>query len=212
MPVQPVSIRRSLLSNLALLVLALATALLTISLISERTTIRRLSSTIISATLDHAEIRLDTFFAPVSTELALVRDWCQAGLIDLEDPSGTDELLAPLIESNPLVSSVIVARTDGVEQMLLRTERGWLRRRTNPDAWGDLASVTEWGVGQDPADAKEDWRALDPPYDARTRNWFINGAKPGVTEVVWTDVYAFFTTGAPGISASLPARTRRARI
>ncbi len=209
MPVarQPVSIRRSLLTNLALLVLTLATALLTISLVSERITIRRLSSTIITATLDQAEVRLDTYFTPVSNELRLVRDWCQTGLITLDEPDRVDELLAPVIERNPLVSSVIIARRDGREQMLMRTDRGWLRRRTDPEEWGDLASVTEWAIGSEPGGTEESWTPLDPPYDARTRLWFINAAKAGVTDVVWTDVYAFFTSGKPGISASVPVRT-----
>jgi len=89
-------------------------------------------------------------------------------------------------------------------------------RDFRPATWGETSRWTLWDeIGRTPL---LNWELPLPNYDGRLRPWHkaamakfadlpLNEAHlVGVPLVAWTDVYPLFTTGKPGISASIAAR------
>jgi two-component system sensor histidine kinase/response regulator len=59
------------------------------------------------------------------------RAWGQAGLLSIDDPDGMTRLLIPLVTDTPELTSVLFAREDGREILLVKTGQGWSNRITD---------------------------------------------------------------------------------
>jgi len=129
-----------------------------------------------------------------------------------------NDFFRPIVEQSSTISSIQLARDDGVELLLLddpsaqrlvppyRLENRLVRRET----FGESAFVLYW-----PDRRREAPRAgwlfagmLDgrgrvwAGYDPRKRNWYRRSATRPAGEVSWTDPYLFFETKEPGMTAS----------
>ncbi|MHC4948246.1 MAG: SpoIIE family protein phosphatase [Planctomycetota bacterium] len=207
---RPVTIRRSLLVNLATLIVLLGLAILVVTFAGARRAVRTLSRAVIAETLDRTEVHLQGFFDPVMREIAMARAWGREGLLDTDRPERLDRLFVPLIRQHRQISSLMVADDRGREYMLLRTTAGWTRRQTRRDEWGARTHWAEWTPSA-PTPVESE-RELD--YDPRARPWFTGavdrrdgmataGQRPTSAALThWTAPYTFFTTQDPGITAS----------
>ncbi len=212
---RPVTIRQSLLRSLIVVILVLASAILATTFWGARRSVRSLSDALIDSTIDQTELKLREFFQPIHRSLRVAHEWGERGLIDTDQPrEQMNQMFVPLLEQFPQVSSVLIADTRGQEYLLLRTDEGWSNRETRAEEWGTRTRWHTWAAyGETP---EPEWRTLE--YDPRTRPWFIgameqheadNGSR-GMEDaehlhvpVYWTQPYRFFTTGAPGITASV---------
>jgi serine phosphatase RsbU (regulator of sigma subunit) len=192
-----VPIRRSLLTNLVLIVLLLGAAILALTYMGSQRAVRRFSQSLIEQTVERVAAQLDGFFGPVTQQLFYLRQWSEAGLLDLDNPAAIDELLKPTMRQYPWVTSAMVANDAGRENMLLRADDRWTGRQVILGPSGGQARWRRWTDGAEPSISDE---PLD--YDPRTRPWF-EGAVARREVVYWTDPYTFFTTKEPGITASL---------
>jgi len=76
----------------------------------------------------------------------------------------------------------------------------WVNRLSDPDHWGKKTYWLTWNKQRELVNV--DMRESD--YDARTRPWFKAAlALASDDQVAWTAPYIFFTTKAPGITASM---------
>jgi len=199
---QTFTIRNSLLRSLILLVLAVGGGFLVMTILGARHAVRALSSSLISSTEARIETGLMAFFEPVVDDLLVARDWGSTAYFDHEKTERLNALFRPILEHGRQVSSLLIARNDGREYMLLRTPDGWTNRRTRADEWGGR---TRWFRWSDSGELlSEEWRELD--YDPRERPWFTGATEAG-GEIAWTEPYTFFTTKEPGITASLAWKT-----
>ncbi len=199
-----VSIRRSLLSSLVPIVLLLGTVLVAMSWIASQRTVRRFSASLIEQTEERTQAQLRGLFRPVERMVELLEQWSAAGLVDLDDPEAVDRALMPLLREYPWTSSAILADQSGREHMLLHSGTSWRTRQLWRDEWQGRVRVWEW-TDDDPARRASE-ESLD--YDPRTRPWFV-GARESLEQgagIHWTEPYTFFTTGEPGITASLAFR------
>ena len=193
-----VPIRRSLLGNLVLIVLLLGGAILALTYLGSQRAVRRFSQSLIEQTMERVEAQLDGFFDPVVRQLFYLRQWSEAGLLDLDDdPAALDLLLRPTLRQYPWVASAMVANDAGRENMLLRIGDRWTGRQVRVGASGGEARWRRWTADTEPAISEE---LLD--YDPRERPWF-QGALNQREIVHWTEPYTFFTTKDAGITASL---------
>ncbi|MDY7110374.1 MAG: hypothetical protein SYC29_17230, partial [Planctomycetota bacterium] len=165
---RPVSIRRSLLWSLLLMIVLLTAAIMGMTVLVARHAAESISRALITQTLDRSEGELERFFNPVAAGLGIVESWSRAGLLDTDDPRRIRGLFLPLMARYPQVSSVMIADERGHEYMLLRTPGGWSSRQTKRDEWGDRTYWHEW-TDEEPKPV-ESWRELD--YDPRDRPWF----------------------------------------
>jgi len=204
-----VSIQRSLLTNLIVVVVLLGLGILAMSLLSGRRALRRFSQSLITQTLHRTDVQLHNFFDPVGRQLGAMRSWAEAGMLDFENPQQTVELLTPTLREYPWITSSIVADETGREQLLMRRGRAWRSRQTRSDEWGDLVRWTDW----DDDTAQPVVTEEELGYDPRVRPWFQGAVAKadagestalGATSAIhWTEPYTFFTTKEPGITAAL---------
>ncbi len=201
-----ISIRRSLLTNLVAIVLLLGSAIVIMMALRTRSAVMGLSGSLIQQASRRTDVKLRSFFEPVTRQVEGLRAWGRTGVVDIDDPDQLRRLLTPLLEEIPWSSAVFVADDRGRELLLRASEEGWTTRETRRDEWGDKALVHEWNRNTSELTSREE--AFE--YDPRTRPWYQDtvrelevaeqqGTLPGVH---WTEPYLFFSTGRPGITAS----------
>jgi len=207
-PPRTVAIRWSLFRNLVALIVLVVGAVLVTTLHTARQHAESVSRTLIDRTLEHSRSELEHFFAPVVSDVQTARRWAELGLVDIEDPAAFNRLFMPLLREAPQVSAINIGDANGRGISLLRLGEVWRTRRVDPTTQGDRLTYTEWSDESTPI---RSWSVDEPTdeerYDPRTRAWYVV-AREGASEdepdtVFWTDPYAFFTTGEPGITAAV---------
>ncbi len=207
-------IRRSLLGGFLLVVILLGGTILVITVVGSRHAIHTFSQSLMTQTIDHVEGEISRFISPAIRELQLAHSWGLGGMLDITATEELNRLFMPLIRQHPQVSSLMLADETGREYMLLRGDGAWRNRITRRGEWEGRTLWLEWaGFGEPP---REQWRTQD--YDPRLRPWYRGAMtrlaqRDGATAVedageliYWTEPYTFFTTGDPGITASIAFR------
>jgi adenylate cyclase len=221
---RPVSIRQSLARNLTWLVLATSGAIAIVSYVTGRRVVAELSGALIEQRIDQVELALQQYFRPIETAMLLMRDWGEAGLLEQIDYEAIDrarvtgevadmssiarlsQRSVPLVEHLGRISSMMIADTGGRQFLIGREPQPWTARISHVERWGrDNLFVRRTEDGTLSAST---WKPLD--FDPRTRPWFTGGldSEPAGS-IHWTAPYKFFTTGEPGITASLRWRDPR---
>ncbi len=211
----PVSIRAKFVRDLALMLVVTGAVNIVILWFANRRAVHTLSASIIRQTLLTIERELDSFFDPVTFSLEVAASWSQEGALNLDTRSGPfgdeagfvvlrrrmTERFIPVMEQLPRLSSLLVADETGREFMLLRSDAGFEAWQTFVQDDGSLLRRRTW------SDYGGDLTVSRVDYDPRIRPWFTGAVEAGAGEVYWTEPYTFFTTGQPGITASVAART-----
>jgi serine phosphatase RsbU (regulator of sigma subunit) len=201
-----ISIRRSLLIHLLAMVLLLGAGIFTMMALSANRAVTGLSGSLIQQASRRTDVKLRSFFEPVTRQVAGLRSWTRAGLLPLDNPDQLRRLLTPLLEEIPWASAVFVADDRGNEFLLRAMAGGWSTREIRRDEWGDKALVEDCSRDGGEPERREE----TVEYDPRTRPWYLSSVQaleaaeqsrsaPGIQ---WTDPYLFFSTGRPGITAS----------
>jgi adenylate cyclase len=211
-----ISIRRSLSRNLLVMIALLVGAILLSTIYTANRIRRNASRNLIERAMSRAESDLTGFFNPIQRILRLSRRWAESGLIDPNDNASLNALFMPILDQAPHISSFNLGDDQGRGFLLLKLEDRWRNRRVNAEAWGDRIEFQEWS---DEATLIREWQVDEPEdrerYDPRVRAWYrvaiddaerIEAGAELPEGVYWTEPYAFFSTGAPGISASVHAR------
>jgi hypothetical protein len=192
-------LRKSLFGNLLLLVLVMAGAILVVILWGSQRTVLQVSRSLIDATSTRIHAELSGLFDPVRDNLLTARDWGEAGQLPVLDVDVLNALFMPVLRQNPQISSVILANAVGDEYLLLRDDKQWINRLTRAERW---QGRSRWQTRSDQGQLVDDeWRQSD--YDPRSRPWYTGASSRPSGLLNWTDPYAFFTTGEPGITASV---------
>ncbi len=206
-----VSIRRSLMLNLVVVIALLSGAIMVTMFIGARMAIRDLSGKIIRQTIAQTDAKLGSFFTPVENELLRIQTLGRKGLINLDDVEHLRDQLKAVMRQYPQVTSLMVADESGKDFMMLRSGDTWLIRQMGLKSDSNQAKIIEWTDNPD-GPVTVTWKELD--YDARKRPWYEGAVKkwnaaddPKNREkakqlVHWTDPYQFFTTKEYGITIS----------
>ena len=210
------SIRRSLSQNMLVMIALLSGAILLSTIYTANSIRSSASRNLIERAMSRAESELTGFFTPIQRILRLSRRWAESGLIDPNDNASLNALFMPVLDQAPHISSFNIGDDQGRGVLLLRLEDRWRNRRVNAQAWGDRLEFQEWS---DEDTLIREWDVDEPEederYDPRTRAWYqvaVDDAEQMEPDaelperVYWTEAYAFFSTGEPGISASVHAR------
>jgi serine phosphatase RsbU (regulator of sigma subunit) len=211
-----VSIRRSLITNLTVVVVLLGISVLAMVFLSGQRASRRFAQSLIDQTIKRTESQLRGFFDPAPLQLEILASWVEDGLLDV-DTEEAGAALSPVVEGYSAITSVMVADDRGAERMLLHTGDRWRSRVVKADEWGNRAKWVEWvDDNSEPVRSEEELE-----YDPRTRPWF-QGAVENLPapdgsgwqqgEAHWTEPYTFFTTKDAGITASLALRAPDGRV
>lgn len=188
------------------LAVAVAIAIVMVTLRGAYRSMEELSNKLITHTTQRTQAELDGYFEPIAQLLRSAEGWGRSGQFDLQAPERMNELFMPIVEATP-VSSLLVARADGTEYMLLERDRGWQNRLTRPNA-GGISQLVSWDAA---GRLQRKWsEKLD--YDPRKRPWFSGALAEEPSELHFTEPYTFFTTKEPGITASVRFRPHDAEL
>ncbi len=147
----------------------------------------------------HVENRLDATFAPATPQLRMALDVLHGEAPDLDDPHAFNFQFMPVLRALPQITSVVAGTSRGEAWLLLkRPEGGWRNRMTDVSRWGTRHLIIDHDANGQETRA---WKGID--YDARARPWYQAASGGKTDEVRWTEPYLFFTTGDPGITASI---------
>ena len=192
-----VSIRRSMLNNMLLLVILLSAAVLAVTVIGANSMAKTMSRTLLSLTINRTETQVKHFVAPVQHGLNLIAQWAADLRFDPATGRGAEELLLPYLQQYPQLSSAILVGPLGRMIMIFKDQGDWHLRLTDPgDGSGEARVRAVTGT------SNTDWQIQKYAIDLSTRPWFsgVQAFAPG--ELFWTEAYRLFQTGIPGITAS----------
>jgi hypothetical protein len=192
--------RLKLIIYISLVLLGVALALLFLFLIQGRNVRLDVSQNMTRETAGVITERFREVVTPVQRDLQLTRKWGQSGMIDLTDPKTLDDKFLPIMESQPILSGLILADSTGREYFLLRNNNSWVTRSAGPyDDKGQVVCMQRDEEGR----LIKTWQ--EPRgYDPRERAWFKGiVAKDSPNAIHWTKPYQFFTTQKVGITASV---------
>ena len=139
-----VSIRRSLMTNLAVVGLTLGVAIVVMMALSTRRIIQTRSESLIHQTSRRTELKLRTFFEPVSNQINSLRGWGESGELDIDAIERLPYILRELLEEFPHSSAVYLADESDREIFLTRQGSNWMRRDLDVGERGGVAAITEW--------------------------------------------------------------------
>ena len=171
-PRRSVTIRRSLIRNLCLLIIVLTGAILLTTVITAERIRSSMSEALIARAMGQVEADVAGFLMPVERSLLLSRDLLADGVLDIDAGDGLNRVFVPLIENLPQISAVNIGDAEGRGYLLLRLPDRWRNRQVWTERWGHRLEFREWS-----GDAPETrWTVDDPPederYDPRTRDWY----------------------------------------
>ena len=148
------------------------------------------------------------YFLPAMRELPMV------GSMMVGDTAG-HQLLLMRYDSTVLHSPLLEGRTD--LPVPARGTTQFFTRDVRPAVRGEMSTWQLWNDAATAATAT--WRVRIPGYDPREREWYRqairqfqrrgaaeSGALDAAPSIAWSDVYTFFTTREPGLSASFATR------
>ena len=188
------------------MVIPLSIAVLIGIMYSLSVTVEHLTKDLISRTIEKVEIELGEIISPVIDDLNLVREISIINDFNMENVSGFNEFMQPLIANNQNISSGIYSNTNGEEFMLLQVNDSvWINRITkNPPDGEKSVEFSRFLINDHfKFDWQESWidsNLLD--NDPRNKTWFNKAlSNPPLTNN-WTDPYIFITTKEPGVSVS----------
>jgi signal transduction histidine kinase len=168
---------------------------------------------LISPSLDSlARARISQLSAMLEGELRLLAvnterllkasaDWLQDDRLTL-DHRTLNQRFMPLLEQYPEYSSMLVADTTGSEWMLFQKADGsWLNRLSSPTdkAKDGKHRFLHWSKTRE---LELDER-LASDYSTMTRPWFREATRSPLDTLAWTEIYRFYNTAEPGVTASL---------
>ena len=154
-----IPVRWSLFAGFALLVVLIAGAVLTISLVKGDDLTEKMARPLIETAQNRMDAELHRLFDPITREAARAYAWVADGLVERYDPDALMKLFLPGMLQLPQCVSMMVSDRTGYEFTIFRNglggqgngsggEAGWMtrdfRRHGRPASWPEPARWTLW--------------------------------------------------------------------
>lgn len=211
---QPVSLRTSLFRNLASGPVLLGLIVLVAATFANRQLLTTVAAELTGRGISEMDAALASYLRPVEEIVELTLEFGKTGRYEKLPATELDLVLTPLLEAVSQVSSIHIANANGDEYMLLEEEPGRYLNRISSADEPDWITLRRWtgedGVWTTPVSERE-----KSGYSAKSRPWFQQAiaelredeSRQLGHRLHWSDPYTFFTTGDPGITASVAYRT-----
>jgi serine phosphatase RsbU (regulator of sigma subunit) len=191
-----ISIRRSILANMLMVVALFAIAVLATTVIGAGQMAETLSRTLIGQTLSRTEGRVRGFISPVENALNLVSAWTSQRRFDVDTGAGAEELLLPILSEFGQLYGAMVIAPDGRGMTLSRFDGSW--RLSLVDGDPNTHQVPARTLPGD----ENTWETTDYDLVPTQRPWYQGAVETELGVTYWTEAYKFFLSERPGITAS----------
>jgi len=153
----------------------------------------------IMARLNRTEVNnIKGFFAQVSEKLLTVHDLGKNGVLKFEDIINLNRKFFPLLKNQKQVTGLILADSTGREYFLYLDGDSWVTRVSSVKGSVTHMVFQKWNGPDEPV---KKWEKNVRDYDPRKRPWFRSSSSE--RRVFWSPVYRFYSTGKPGVTASV---------
>jgi hypothetical protein len=142
--------------------------------------------------------RIQNFFHGVESNLGLVRQWGENGLLELEDTKGLNKKFFPFLGKHSYLHGILLASSQGSEYYLFRRKDQRFTRRSIVSGQHTSMQTQHW---LDPDRKSGEASTVQTDYDPRQRPWFITTGNP--QNVHWTSKYLFYESRQEGITGSV---------
>jgi len=195
-------LRWQLTRNLVLTIVITAAIILILTISYTGEMRRSISRSYIEKTAQTALTEFNLATEPVIDGLRIAKRWCEAGLIEIDNPSQLIRNFIPFLEQLPQTSALIIVSNKGEEFFIMRDSISWITRQINSKKYKRKTLVQRWTSDFQMIDQNLVQTTLDP----HSREWYrINMTDTNDDEIYWTNPYLFEIQKIPGISASLRA-------
>jgi hypothetical protein len=143
---------------------------------------------------------VETYLEPASRLARLVRDDLQGLGIERIDSDALESLGIAVLNNYPQLVIVSLGGVDGDFMMMLRQPNGAID--TKNIRIEDNSRLVTWTRRNPDGSSKGTEDVSGDNYDPRIRPWYRGAVRAGGLH--WSDVYVFFTSQQPGVTASAP--------
>lgn len=160
-----------------------------------------LSNTLLDSTRERVSLEVSAYLQPASHATLLAHTMLGRGGATTHAEEA-DAFASSVLEDTTQIANVLFADSGGNFMLVTRSPGG-------PPGFTDTKRIqitptertVRWQTRDADGQVVAEWDDPNDTYDARTRSWFT-GAR-AASDVFWSSVYIFFTTGAPGITAAV---------
>ena len=161
---------------------------------------QNISTAVIKQLTNESELKLQSFFRPITTNASIIKQWALNGDIDFSKPVELTHRFIPILEQLPHIHSICFATEDGLEYMLMRDMDGW-RRATNQKR-GNGAKKAVWQQ-LDRSGKTIGEEAIERSFDPKSKPWFQGALTDPDDGVFWTEPYELSPSTNSGLSAAV---------
>ena len=162
--------------DITLVLAAIGAAMLVLFLVQGLKVRQEISGSKVHAATRSVQDKFLELSTPIIRDLSILAKWGQSGILEVGDTRLLNGKFIPMLESQTMVSSLIIADTDGREYFLLREKQSWLTRSANAYRPGMKVALNRWSTAGDLLETWAEKRTFDP----RSRNWFAGALQlPG---------------------------------
>ncbi|MGV8118699.1 MAG: RNA-binding domain-containing protein [Candidatus Xenobiia bacterium LiM19] len=149
------------------------------------------------------ERRSELFFKPVVSNLSIVRDWGQEGIIRLSDEKSLNLFFIPILTQHQTIASVMLVNTAGEEYYLQRDGENWMSYMIKKGIKREKVTVNIWNRDKKPV-KKTVKNMAGESYDPRTAEWYRDQAENKEEgNICWTEPYMGHILKKPVITGSM---------
>lgn len=204
------TLRLTVSTLLAFVILVTTASLTLLNYHSSTKTLREFSNEVIAKTSGVVQEQVNAFFREAKTTNKLILKLTDSDLIDTKNLLEVERYFFNFLTTHENVTMLNFGNLNGDYVMVRRSDDGSLHTKLilRDEYKKDWVLWKRRDPGARFNNYWKDWN-IDS-YDPRARPWFQGAMKLG--RLYWTDVYVFYTTQTPGVTASVPLKDELGRI
>lgn len=204
------TLRFTISTLLAFMILITTASLTLLNYHSSAKTLRQFSTDVIEKTSGVVQEQVNSFFQEAKTTNRLILKLTNSDLINTENLVEVERYFFNFLSTHENVNMLNFGNLNGDYVMVRRTDDGALHTKLilRDKFKKNTALWKRRSPNANLKDYKEDWK--NDSYDPRARPWFEGAMKLG--KLYWTNVYVFYTSKTPGVTASAPLKDSNGRI
>ena len=190
----------SLLRKLVILLFIISLAVIVLMIQKYFNTRQNTSTAVIKQLTNESELKLQSFFRPITTNASIIKQWALNGDIDFFKPEELTNRFIPILEQLPHIHSILFATEDGLEYLLMIDIDGW-RRAINQKRGNGVRQAVWQRLDRSGKTIGEE--TIKRPVDLKSKPWFQGALTDPDDEVFWTEPHELFPSSNSGMSAAV---------
>jgi len=149
------------------------------------------------------ERRSELFFRPVVSNLSIIREWGQEGIIRFSDEKSLNLFFMPILDQHHTIASVMLVSTSGDEYYLGREGENWVSYTIKKETNKEKVAVNSWNAENKPVKSWLENMEVEG-HDLSTAEWYCDQLENrDEGNICWTEPYVGHMLKKPVITGSI---------